>query len=765
MVTGSQIESGSYFYGGLISGDVLEEVAKRKIKPYHEKKVYSSGDRRNCENDGWFFERQLKKAVLMRREKPSDELLEDEVWLIFKQLGFIEMNKDRNFKIQAGSSPKQIDVFAKDEHNIFIIFCTSNKSISLKDEIHKISDLKKGISFSIKKQYGKTFRTSFILVTKDIIWGETDKELASEKQIFYWKDDDLEAYKALVEQLGHAAKYQMYSLLFRGRKSPEVSDIQVPAMRGGVGREKYYCFLIRPQDLFKIAYVHRREKSNPQEMGSTYQRMVNKHRLEKIGEYIDDGKSFKNNVIIAFKQKPTFEPHLKVEEARGISYGILKFPPYYGCAWIIDGQHRLYGYSKSKHAEDHTLPVVAFESLHVTDQANLFVEINQEQKSVNQNLLWDLYPDIYYDSEDEEQQVLGTISLVAKRLNSDENSLFYKHIRIPSVLTGDKKESNLTLTNICEAIRENGLIDKESRLLFKDDYEKTIDFASERINAFFKVITQHFPGDWEKGNKGLLRTNVGLRIFFIILRQLLRYLNYFGKNSVYLKNDLSDFKAETYNTLELLLNDLKNMNSQKIDQFRKGSTKGLVLKSAQELLWYIKEDHKTEGFGAELWLDGKGWSPQIPDEQSNEKIKELVKDTELESKKFVIEKLKTIHGEKWWDSGIPEGVKQNIRRVIYQELTKAPYKKVEIGTYSNEKRFFNYSSTSDLKEAIKYSPNWKVLERIFGDAEYMSSHFKSLENIRNAFIGHEERRQDIDIIIKNLGYWGTRWIRRCMELE
>lgn len=765
MATGSQTKSDSYFYGELIADDVLEEVAKQKTKPYHEKKVYSPGERRQCEDKGWVFQRRLKKAVLMRKEKPIDELLEDEVWLVFKQLGFIEMNKDRNFKIQAGSSTKQIDVFAKDEHNVFIIFCTTNKSISLKDEIRKISDLKKNISFSIKKHYGKTFRTSFIFVTKDIIWGGTDDKLASEKQIFYWKYDDLEAYKALVEQLGHAAKYQMYSILFQGRKSPEVGDIQVPAMRGGVGKEKYYCFLIRPQDLFKIAYVHRREKSNPQEIGSTYQRMVNKRRIEKIGEYIDDGKSFKNNVIIAFKQKPAFEPHPKVEEARGISYGILKFPPYYGCAWIIDGQHRLYGYTKSKHAEDHTLPVVAFESLHVTDQANLFVEINQEQKSVNQNLLWDLYPDIYYDSENEEQQVLRTISLVAKKLNSDENSLFYKHIRIPSVLTGDKKESNLTLTNICEAIRENWLLDKESRLLFKDDYEKTIDFASERINAFLEVITQHFPGDWEKGNKGLLRTNVGLRIFFIILRQLLRYLNHCGKNSVYLKNDLSDFKTETYNTLELLLNALKNMNSQKIDQFRKGSTKGLVLKSAQELLWDIKEDHKTKGFGAELWLDGKGWSPPIPDEQSNEKIKELVKDTELESKKFVMEKLKTIHGEKWWDSGIPEGVKQNIRRVIDQELTKAPYKKVEIDSYLNEKRFFNYSSTSDLKEAIKYSPNWKVLGRTFGDAEYMSSHFKSLENIRNAFIGHEERRQDIDIIIKNLGYWGTRWLRRCMELE
>ncbi|GAG62673.1 unnamed protein product, partial [marine sediment metagenome] len=36
--------------------------------------------------------------------------------------------------------------------------------------------------------------------------------------------------------------------------------------------------------------------------------------------------------------------------------GIITLPEYYGCAWIIDGQHRLYGAAHAK--EDIVVPVL-----------------------------------------------------------------------------------------------------------------------------------------------------------------------------------------------------------------------------------------------------------------------------------------------------------------------------------------------------------------------------------------------------------------------
>ena len=71
--------------------------------------------------------------------------------------------------------------------------------------------------------------------------------------------------------------------------------------------------------------------------------------------------------------------------------GTLYIPNKYKTAWIIDGQHRLFGYAN---LDDNFLAqnifVVAFEKMPIEEEANLFVTINHEQKSVPKNLLDDL---------------------------------------------------------------------------------------------------------------------------------------------------------------------------------------------------------------------------------------------------------------------------------------------------------------------------------------------------------------------------------------
>jgi DNA sulfur modification protein DndB len=767
----SVLLNGPFFYGELIRGSLLDKFSKEKEKEYYEEKI-SKELRLKYEEKGWYFEKHLKDDIIMRKDKTYDELLENDIWVLFRKMGFIEMNKDRNFKIQSGPSSKQIDIFAKDKYNAFVIFCTSNKSISLKDEIRNISALKKDMSLSIEKYYNEKLKICFLLVTKNISWNETDEKLASEKQILYLREDELEAYKVLVEELGFAAKYQMYSIFFQGKKVSEVGDIIVPAMYGGRGKEKYYCFLMHPEDLFKIAYVHRREKSNPKDIKSAYQRMVNKRRIEEIGKYIDGkgrknvkdkGNCFPNNIIIAFNQEPIFEPHPKVKEVSGISYGILKFPPYYGCAWIIDGQHRLYGYSKSEHALDHTLPVIAFESLNVKEQANLFIDINEKQKPVNQNLLWELYSDIYEGSEDEEQQELRAISIIAKKLNYDEDSIFYNRIQIPSSVLKDKSYSNLTLTNICEAIRENGLISKKELFFYEENYEKSIILATKVIKTYFEFIVSYLKEDWDKGERGLIRTNVGLRILFIILRQMLRELYRRGKNNLYKKKDLEDFKKEVEEILSTILFQIKSMDLQKKNAIRSGSNKGLVLRNTQMLLWDLKEE---TGFGLELWNSPKSWTPGMP-QIEKKGIIELIDDTEIKLREIITKKFKEHYGENWFKEGvlsIDSDINKNIERATEQEIRKFPWKRIEITSLSDEKKLM-YSLTSDLQKIIVNNANWKLFEDIFYKyKDCVMVQFSFFENFRNKY-KHPERAIDLDEVEEGIGYFGMGWIRKCLGLN
>lgn len=424
-----------YFYGELVQNEELDKVAKQRKKKYQEITV-PKAEQSSFIEQGWELKRELKNRVILRREKECDELLEDEVWLLFKDMGFIEMNKDRNFKIQAGPIKKQIDIFAKDGNNIFVIKCKAQSEEgpkSLRKDIHGILNLRKDVIESIQKKYKTKLRISFLLVTKNIVWSSTDEKLATvnrKHRFFFWKEAELEAYTNLTNQLGKSAKFQLYSILFFGKKSYELGDIEVPAIYGGKGREKYYSFIIQPEKLLQVSYVHRRERSNPEEVSGTYQRMIKKTRLNKICEFIEKGGFFPNNIVLNFTQEPMFEKKDKVGD---ITYGILKFPPYYGSAWIIDGQHRLYGYSETEKRATETVPVVAFVKLKDLQQATFFVEINREQKAISSNLLWDLYPDIYHDVKEEKYQILRAISLLVKRLNSEPDSPLYKHINIPSV--------------------------------------------------------------------------------------------------------------------------------------------------------------------------------------------------------------------------------------------------------------------------------------------------------------------------------------------
>ena len=70
--------------------------------------------------------------------------------------------------------------------------------------------------------------------------------------------------------------------------------------------------------------------------------------------------------------------------------GELYLPNIYQCAQVIDGQHRLFAFSNLDEAMTATIPVIAFENLNSTTQAQLFIDINGEQVKVPKNQLLDL---------------------------------------------------------------------------------------------------------------------------------------------------------------------------------------------------------------------------------------------------------------------------------------------------------------------------------------------------------------------------------------
>ena len=84
-------------------------------------------------------------------------------------------------------------------------------------------------------------------------------------------------------------------------------------------------------------------------MMPTYQRLIKKERIKAIREFISEGGFFSQFIDNQFRYR--WEKKLRfdmvgnqVEEAISKNR-ILHLPQLYRSAYIIDGQHRLYGYS------------------------------------------------------------------------------------------------------------------------------------------------------------------------------------------------------------------------------------------------------------------------------------------------------------------------------------------------------------------------------------------------------------------------------------
>jgi DNA sulfur modification protein DndB len=742
----------TYFEGDLIRGDELNRVARQRQRKYHEITV-PKPDKESYLEKGWKERREYARSVRLWREKPIDELLEDEVWLLFWNMGFIEMNRDRNFTIQVGPIEKQIQVFARDENYAFVVECKTSgvegKRIATED-ILEFSGLRGDIATSIIETYGRSTRVCFVMATRGIEWTSEKEQLAESKGIIVCKEDELEYYNELARHLGSVAKFQIYSILFPKEKIPE--PIRVPAIRGGKGRAKYYCFVIQPEKLLQIAYVHHR-RSTPEDLTGSYQRMLKKSRLGQIGHFITGGGYFPNNIILNFTERPIFSPFKKENQAGDVLFGMLELPRQYASAWIIDGQHRLYGYADNEKGATATVPVLAFHSLDVKEQAKLFVEINREQKAVSSNLLWDLYPDIYHDSDEPEHQSFRAISLVVKKLNIDSGSPLRDHINIPSTPSKGRKITNLTMATVCDALRESDLIKAGEGFLYNTDYDTTVEFAAERLKTYFDAIAKDFAEDWQKGNEGLLRTNIGIRIFIIVLRQLLKYFKHLGLERFY-EGDPRRFKREAQKYLSPAIAKLRDMPDQQRSDIRKASAKGLVMDNARRMTWWINEEF--EGFGLEILL---GWAPPVPTGQTDEAIKRLLEDTERQLRVFVSERLKETYGEKWFRR-IDKGIREYIDKGLKEEIAREPWKESMLQSLPLEKRM-RFTTTGQLKVIIE--GNWDAFEEVLVDRPYALAQLKSFVDLRSVYAHHRE--QECDIVVKNLGYWATRWIRKYIGLN
>ena len=714
-------------------------------KPFVEEYVYKNNNEKliELENDGFVQFRETKRQIVLKKDKNHSKAFEQKVWSIFVKIGFHYINQDEKFKIEyADGLTKQIDVFAMDDECILVVECKSSKkrkTVNYQKDINELIGLKTNLINKIRKDYSyKKQKIAFIFATNNSVLGNQDRKRLKEGNIHHLNQDAFSYLEQLADHLGNAAKYQFMGKLFEKTKIPELKN-RVPAVEGKLGKFRYYSFSIEPLTLLKLSYVFHRTDVT-EEAANAYQRLIKKSRINKIGEFIDNDGFFPNCIIIAInsERKPKFDlVHTPKHDAQ-TKIGVLHLPKTYRSCWIIDGQHRLFGYAKAdiEKVKYRTVPVVAFHNLPQDVQSKMFVDINHKQVKVPVNLLGQIMQEFNWKSEIVTFAMAALKTRLLNKLDSNDQSTFYSRI----IKSEDKKTEQRCLT--AQTIIQWGLNTSTSYFgtydrkniseygsLWDRDYDNTLIKAESFFITLFNFIERKLTGMWEigSGQGGFIAMNIGVGSIMKIADELITFLKH-TKNIDPKKLSGEQLAKELEVYLIHVINFIQSLSADQLYKLRSHFGTGGVLKAQQEYRNVINEHFpKFVPKGFKEWKEAQSgeWTDKA----------EQIGDKELQPamKIFIEDKLKEVYGTKnWWMDGIPIKVQK-----------KCSDKKIDSKT--NE-HVSNFVTLPDYEEIIKYKETKHLWIEAFTEPgteqsgiEKKLSWIGKWVGLRNKY-GHPERK-------------------------
>ncbi|HSX35946.1 MAG TPA: DGQHR domain-containing protein [Patescibacteria group bacterium] len=654
----------------LVSGkDINRELAlRRQIYLYESVNLNKPQLIAEMISEGWEQEREYKTTAKLRRLKSLDVQCEDRVWTLFALMGFKVMNKDRNFHIPYNlkeNLTQQIDVFAKDDETILIVECKSAEKLKqgdFKKDLEATAGQMEGLQKSIRALFpDENLKFKYILATKNFWLGDHDKERLKNINGDHLDEDAVDYYLNLYKHLGTAARYQLLGSLFHGQDIKGM-DNKIPAIRGKMGNHEYYSFSIEPEKLLKISYVLHRSKVNS-ELMPTYQRLIKKQRIAKVLEFIDEKAGyFANSIVISLD---TDGKELQFDRANTqvsttlTTIGVLHLPKKYRSAFIIDGQHRLYGYSNSKYKNTNAIPVVAFLDLDRSEQVKLFMEINENQKAVPKNLRTTLNADLLWSSDSFIDQHKALCSRIALYLGESKKSPLYSLISI-----GEDKKI-ITTDAITRALSDSGFLGKVSKTkietlgtFYKGDLKAAYNNLSDYIICCLGYIKESLDIMWFEPNT-LITINKGIYSLISILSDVIDHL---------LREGLIDSATspkEMFDESKRFLNPIIDFYKT-IDEKTSEDLRGRYGQSGDVAYWRRLQKEVREAI-PRFTPPGLDEYEKKESKEYNEEAYSTIRDIEQRLNSRFKELLFENFGEGWFEEGVPPQIQDDAVKLAQQK--------------------------------------------------------------------------------------------------
>lgn len=703
--------------GTLVSEQELRSVAVLRAKKVDERTISASSPKAlelkvNGEiEDGWSIAKRNKRSVRMERQKPEDRQLEDDVWTLFFRMGFTELNRDRHFYVtMKDGSERQLDIFAKDHETVFVVECTHAQEAgpkSVKGVLDKIEAVREDVIKAIHEAFGKSprLKVKFAIACRNFEIRPADSARAEQLKIPILTDGDLDYFTKLSTILKSASRYQFLGRYLRGEKV-EGLRTKVPATRGRVGEATFYNFLISPHELLRIAYINHKGREANDDI-ETYQRMVKPTRLKSIGKYIDDGGTFPTNIVVNIKvDNLSFD----IKETFGnTTTGVLDLPGQYGSAWVIDGQHRLYGYAYAGRAPDEdksVVSVLAYENLPVRKEIEMFVDINTQQVKVPRNLVNEIISTLDIEDEDPRKRLDAMCARIVLGMGERKGSPVSG--RIQTIGHTKNNFQCLTLTSFADGIDENNLLGRVHKTGKKGpstvapgplgthslESADIMKKAGAALSGYLKIFADGAAEHWALGDAkgGYLCTNLGIRSLLVVFRKLIAFAERDGWRAVNCEADEVVAAVEPY--AQHVATYFKSASNDLVDRFRKrGSSLKSVSENAFQMLAIIGEmDSSFEDKEVRDYLSKQ-------DIEGTRKARAWIDDINSIVFNDVVTKLKANNPGKadaWWVNGVPRSVRDGADKRFNEEDGKHDR--------------WQYLNWIDYLAIVQHSTNWELFK-------------------------------------------------------
>ena len=672
MTPAKPVDSSGSSLNGVISGQEINLVMRRRKNRFYEESFPIREEGLRLE-EGWELVRRNRNTIRLRKPKPFDEILEDEVWLLFARMGFRHLSKDRDFRIDVDNSgsgvpPKQIDVFASDDETAIIVECKASETLrsrTLQKDLNETRALQDPIRRAIHDSLpGPRRRVVFAYATRNIDWSEPDRARAKDNQIAIFRDRQIDYYTKLVTILGPAARYQLLGDLLEGSTIVGLNE-SVSAVRGKFGANKFYQFTIEPEKLLKLVYVSHRGSSEEDPVG-TYQRLLSRNRLKAIADHIEkhDGGIFPTNVVVNFRPaRPLRFDASGAAKDDDTVLGTLYLPNAYRSAFLIDGQHRLYGFARTEFASKGKIPVLAFEGLTPSEEVNMFVDINSKQVRVPKSLLVELEPELLDPTAGPSDRLRQLNSRVVANIASQRSSPLYDLV---AGEWGDKSNARpITRPSLMDAVKDSQVVGRITSgvlapgFLYSQSDEQSVERSTRFVELLLTEVSRSCVEHWNRlaGDGGFLCTNNGIAALLRFAREALSYelsRRNISEPSRHTPAELLDFIQ--YLT-EPIIEYFSNASTETVKREFRGRDYGTggYRNSAMRVMSLV---HSTfNEFNPEGLNDFLAQS----DEESIDDARNLVGNIENTIRSVTFDILNEAYGgsvDDWWRPAVPQNIRQ-----------------------------------------------------------------------------------------------------------